>query len=104
MLKDEIIKISNFLQEVAGDNKQLINSMKSSTDVSDRKQNDGKKQNLGKNHNFYDMPAVGALTLLSKLQSDLRNAEADVIDYLKKDIDAKSLKFSSAEAIANSPI
>ena len=36
LLKDEIIKISNFLQEVAGDNKQLINSIKSSTDVSDR--------------------------------------------------------------------
>ena len=46
------------------------------------------------------MPAVGALTLLSKMQSDVRNAEADVIDFLKKDIDAKSLKFTSAEGIA----
>ena len=46
------------------------------------------------------MPAVGALTLLSKMQSDVRNAEANVIDFLKKDIDAKSLKFTSAEGIA----
>ena len=45
------------------------------------------------------MPAVGALTLLSKMQSDVRNAEANVIDFLKKDIDKKSLKFSDAEGI-----
>ena len=45
------------------------------------------------------MPSVGALTLLSKIQSDLRNIEADVIDYLKINIDAKSLKFTSAEGV-----
>ena len=30
------------------------------------------------------MPSVGALTLLSKIQLDIRNVEADLIDYLKK--------------------
>ncbi|MGY8989876.1 MAG: GldM family protein, partial [Flavobacteriales bacterium] len=43
--------------------------------------------------------SVGALTILSKIQSDIRNTEADVINYLKQDIDAKSLKFTSAEGI-----
>ena len=45
------------------------------------------------------MPAVGALTLLSKMQSDIRNAEADIIKLLRENIDAGSLKFTSAEAI-----
>jgi len=96
-LKDEIINYSSFLINLAGENLQLVNSIKSSTDVSDRKKK-GKSKSW-EEYYFYDMPAVGALTLLSKMQSDVRNAEADMIDFLKKDIDAKSLKFTSAEGI-----
>ena len=97
-LKDKIIEYSVFLKELAGENIQLVNSIKSSTDIDDRKKK-GKSKSWEEFY-FYDMPAVGALTLLSKMQSDVRNAEADVIDFLKKDIDAKSLKFTSAEGIA----
>ena len=35
-------------------------------------------------YNFEDMPAVGALTILSKMQSDIRNAEADLIKLFKR--------------------
>ena len=98
ILKDNILEFSSFLTDVAGDNQQLIESIKSSTNVSD-KQRKGKDLTW-EEYYFYDMPAVGALTLLSKMQSDVKNAEADVIDFLKKDIDAKSLKFTSAEGIA----
>ena len=97
-LKDEIIKLGTFLIGVSGDNKQLVKSIESSTDVSDKRRK--KKKISWEEYYFYDMPAVGALTLLSKMQSDVRNAEANVIDFLKKDIDAKSLKFTSAEGIA----
>jgi gliding motility-associated protein GldM len=45
------------------------------------------------------MPSVGALTLLSKMQSDVRNTEADIINMLRENIDAGSLKFTSAEGI-----
>jgi hypothetical protein len=46
------------------------------------------------------MPSVATLTILSKIQSDMRNVESDVIEYLIKNIDAKSLKFTGgAEAI-----
>ena len=86
-LKDEIIKFSTFLIEVSGENKQLIKSIESSTDVSDRKKK--KKTKSWEEYYFYDMPAVGALTLLSKMQSDVRNTEADVIDFLKKDFNFK---------------
>ena len=55
------------------------------------------------NQNFYDMPLVAAVTLLSKLQADIRNAESDVIKHLQKEIDAGSLKFTSAEAIQIAP-
>ena len=49
-------------------------------------------------YNFYDMPSVGALTLLSKWQADVKNMEAEVISFLAKNIDAFSLKFTSAMA------
>ena len=49
-------------------------------------------------YNFYDMPSVGALTLLSKWQADIKNMEAEVISFLAKNIDANSLKFTSAMA------
>lgn len=51
------------------------------------------------NYNFNDMPLVAAITLLSKIQADVRNAESDAIKHLQKEIDAGSLKFTSAEAI-----
>ena len=49
--------------------------------------------------NFFDMPLVAAVTLLSKVQTDIRNTESDVINYLKQEIDAGSIKFTSADAI-----
>ena len=36
------------------------------------------------------MPLIAAVTILSKIQADVRNAEADVINFLKQEIDATS--------------
>jgi gliding motility-associated protein GldM len=55
------------------------------------------------NYNFSDMPLVAAITVLSKIQADVRNAESDAIKHLQKEIDAGSLKFTSAEAIQIAP-
>jgi gliding motility-associated protein GldM len=49
-------------------------------------------------HNFYDMPAVSALTLLSKWQSDIKNVEADVVKFIASNVSASDLKFTSAMA------
>ena len=37
-----------------------------------------------------------ALTLLSKWQADIKNMESEVISFFANNIDATSLKFSSA--------
>ena len=96
--KKEMKDLKQLLLSLTDGNGRLQNSIVETFNLEDRKQNDGKIIKW-EHHNFYDMPAVGALTLLSKMQSDIRNAEANVIDYLKKDIDAKSLKFAAAEGI-----
>ena len=62
--------------------------------------NYGKKRNESwEFYNFNDMPSVAALTILSKLQTDIKNMESEVISFLATNIDASSLKFTSAEAI-----
>ncbi|MPQ48062.1 gliding motility protein GldM [Marinifilum sp. N1E240] len=53
---------------------------------------------------FSHTPLIGAITLLSKMQVDVRNTESDVVNYLLNQIEAESFKFNDlkAEVIAKS--
>jgi gliding motility-associated protein GldM len=44
--------------------------------------------------NFYHVPLAATVTILSKLQADVRNAESDALGYLFADVDAASYKFT----------
>lgn len=98
VLKKQIEEYRDFLIGLAGNNQTLIDNINLACDVSNRGK--GKKLENWETYNFVDMPSVGALTILSKIQSDLRNLEADMIEYLKRDIDAKTLKFDDAKGVA----
>lgn len=54
-------------------------------------------------YNFYGVPTAATLTLLTKIQTDVRNAESDVIKYLYSSVDAASFKFNKLEAAVISP-
>jgi len=96
-LKEKMLKYRDFLISLSEGNENLKASINK---VFQLEGNLGKKKNQSwEEYNFYDMPAVGALTLLSKMQADIRNVEADVINYLKRDIEGKLLKFGGAEGI-----
>jgi gliding motility-associated protein GldM len=96
-LKIDLISYKNSLLSIAEGNESLITSINETCNYDDKKVK-GKKQSW-EEYNFYDMPSVGALTLLSKMQSDVRNTESDIINMLRENIDAGSLKFTSAEGI-----
>ena len=98
-LKQQINSFKNNMLTIAGDNEVLALNIKSALDTQDKNGKGGSAKVPWENYNFLDMPSVGALTLLSKMQSDVRNTEADIIKLLKENIDAGSLKFTSAEAI-----
>ena len=56
---------------------------------------------MGKNwqeYMFEDMPVSGAVTLLSKLQSDIRYAEGEVLHSLVSNIDVKDIRVNSLKA------
>ena len=97
VLKQQIEEYRDFLINIVSTNKALVEEINMVFDVSNK--GTGKKKQSWEAYNFVDMPSVGALTILSKIQSDVRNIEADVISYLKRNIDAKSLKFTSAKGI-----
>ncbi|MCX6300763.1 MAG: gliding motility protein GldM [Bacteroidia bacterium] len=48
---------------------------------------------------FYHLPLVACITMLSKMQVDIRNAETEVLNYLYTQIDASSFKFNKLNAI-----
>lgn len=49
--------------------------------------------------NFEHLPLVAVMTLLTKIQTDIRNAEADVVTYLAGQIGADDFRFNKIEAI-----
>ena len=97
ILKKKIKNYKVALTKISKNNKSLIANINLACDVSDKKR--GGKDELWEEYNFVDMPSVGALTILSKIQSDFRNIEADLINYLKRDVEEKLLKFEDVEGI-----
>jgi len=98
-LKNNIVEYRDFLITIAGDNEALAENISSTCSTDGKKGKKGVGGISWEEYNFHDMPSVGALTLLSKMQSDVRNTEADIINMLRENIDAGSLKFTSAEGI-----
>ena len=64
----------------------------------DGKDASGLKQNW-ESLNFYDVPLAATITILSKIQTDVLNAESDVISYLFGQVDASSYKFTSLTSV-----
>lgn len=50
--------------------------------------------------NFYHVPLAAVITILSKMQSDVRNAEAEVVAKLYENIDASGVSFSKVDGFA----
>ncbi len=51
---------------------------------------------------FQTLPLVAAITILSKMQVDVRNAETDALNFLFTQIDAGSFKFNKLIPVVNS--
>lgn len=53
--------------------------------------------------NFSHKPLAAVITILSKLQGDVRNTESSVVSYLLSKIGSKDIKVNHIEAIVTSP-
>ncbi len=75
----------------------IASSLKETFTFGDQKNAAGVTENWP-SYNFYGVPAAATITLLTKMQTDIRNAESDVIKFLYQDVDADSYKFTTLEA------
>jgi len=86
------------LSTLDGKNPTIEESLKSSLNTDDDKNLSGETERW-ENLNFQTLPLVAVITILSKMQVDVRNAETEVINYLYSQIDAASFKFNKLTSI-----
>lgn len=49
------------------------------------------------------MPMIGTIAVLSKLQADIRNSEADILEYMIADLEGLDIRITSLEGLVSSP-
>jgi gliding motility-associated protein GldM len=98
ILQESLEEYREFLKNMV-DEPSIQSSLTTTFSFEERKEKYGSGMLSWVQQNFQDMPLIAAVTILSKIQTDVRNAESDVIKYLQQEIDAGSLKFTSADAI-----
>ncbi|PIF05188.1 MAG: hypothetical protein CSA36_08030 [Draconibacterium sp.] len=104
-LKKKITDYKNALADKIDDEslKSTILEMLETPDPQPRKK-DSDDQKTWESQYFENKPLIAVITVLSKMQIDVRNSEANAINYLYSQIDAGSFKFNrlGARVIAKS--
>ncbi len=108
-LKEEIEKFRNdLISLLEEEDVELKETIMTALDTSDPRVNlrEGGEKKSWETERFLDKPLVAVLTLLSKIQIDIKNSEANIINYLYAQIDAGSFLFNKlgARVIPNSSV
>jgi len=81
----------SLISKVDSNDSVLIHSLEKALEIHDIK---GENSRTWEQDNFEYLPLIGVITLMSKVQSDIRNAESDILNYLYSGIDEESFKFN----------
>jgi gliding motility-associated protein GldM len=106
-LKEKVVAYKNELVGVLGDEEpELKETILGALETPDPKGTGARDKKTWESQHFENTPMAAILTVLSKIQIDVKNSEANVINYLYSQIDAGSFKFNKlgARVIANSNI
>jgi gliding motility-associated protein GldM len=98
--KELRIKLEGYrdlLLPMVADNEILAKSLNETFSFEKTKAKDGTPE-LWEAKNFYHSPLAAVVTILSKIQSEVLNAEADIVKSLLSGVDATSFKFNKLEA------
>lgn len=97
-LRTKLEAFRDLVKQSAADDPKLVASADQIFNFEDRKDASGTMNNW-QSINFYHVPLVAGVTILSKLQSDVRNLENEVVTKLMGDVEKSSFKFNTLEAI-----
>lgn len=102
-LKEKLNEYREALIAITGNTEQaqsLVESLKKSLDTTDpTKPNAGGAMEKWEQMYFEHLPLVAVTTNLTKIQTDIRNSESDVVSYLVGQIGADDFRFNKIEAI-----
>ena len=109
ILKEKINEYrENLLVLIPEEDEELARTIQAALDTSDPPVNmkEGGESKSWESERFLNKPLVAVLTLLSKIQIDVKNTESNVANYLFAQIDAGSFKFNKlgARVIPNSNV
>ena len=95
-LKNSINEYRDFLISNLDEGSPLRESIRRQLDTSDppRSLKEGAEKKTWESEHFESKPLIAVLTLLSKVQIDIQNAETNLISTLYSQIDAASFKFN----------
>ncbi len=98
-LRQALDEFRDYLVSIVGEESEDVRqSLENNLDTSDPPPKEGEKLNWQQLH-FEHLPLIAVVTLMSKMQSDVRNAESEVLGYLYSQIDAGSFKFNALESV-----
>ncbi|HQF50677.1 MAG TPA: gliding motility protein GldM [Paludibacteraceae bacterium] len=96
-LKEHVNEYAKFVKSMVEDSLKA-KTIDQTFDTKDIKHADGQKVKW-ETEVFDGMPAVATLTMLSKLQNDIRNTEAEIMQYLINQIDAGDFRVNKIQAL-----
>jgi gliding motility-associated protein GldM len=88
--------ITDILQ---GENPTIEAALRQSLNTDNVRNHRTKEMEKWANHNFQALPLIYVVTMLSKIQVDVRNSETEVINHLFAQIDKSSFKFNKVDAV-----
>ena len=94
ILREQIEAYRDYLSSLDTARTEQFNAM---FDTSSKPAKDGEMISW-ENQMFHDMPAGAAVVLMTKLQNDVRNAQLEMIQYLRKQTDAGDLRVNKLNA------
>jgi gliding motility-associated protein GldM len=104
--KDFLIGIIEKASDTSAASKAAMESLKASLEQMlstepMKSQNEEGEMVPWANSNFEHLPAAGVLTLMTKMQADVRNTESSVLSYLLSQIGKTDMKFNAIKAVVN---
>src|SRR5690606_24155634 len=101
-LKSKLESFRDLLLTYLPANSAIGEALKETFQFNEKKNASGVVENWAA-YNFYGVPTAATVTLLTKIQTDIRNAESDLVKYLYASVDAASYKFNVLESAVISP-
>lgn len=106
-LKNKYDEYRNFLLSIITDTSKfpiLVNNIKSTFSTADVQSiNEPNTKLPWEVANFEHLPLIAVVAIMSKMQNDIHNIEADMLAYMQGQVDIGAWKFNKIQAIVNAP-